>query len=56
LEKTKKQIQIGQLKKSSFSSSAISQYFLAKKFHGLVLWLVELIDAKGIGVAEPIQF
>ena len=23
-------------------------------FHGLVLWLVGLIDAKGIGVADPI--
>ena len=25
-----------------------------RKFHGLVLGLVELIDTKGIGVAQPI--
>ena len=25
-----------------------------QKCHGLVLWLVGLIDAKGIGVAQPI--
>ena len=43
----------GRLKKRSFSSSANSQYFF-QKFHGLVLGLVELIDAKGIDVAQPI--
>ena len=26
----------------------------SQKFHGLDLWLVRLIDAKGIGVAQPI--
>ena len=33
--------------------SLFSQYF-SRKFYGLVLWLVGLIDAKGIGVAQPI--
>ena len=51
--KKQKQIQNGRLEKSSFSSSANSQYFL-RKFHELVLWLVGLIDAKGIGVAQSI--
>ena len=27
---------------------------VSQKFYGLVLWLVELIDAKGIDVAQPI--
>jgi hypothetical protein len=40
-------------KKSSFFSSANSQYFL-QKWQGLVLWLLGLIDAKGIGVAQSI--
>ena len=34
-----------------FSKSPILKIFLWK-FHGLVLGLVELIDAKGIGVAQ----
>ena len=37
-------------KKRSFSSSPILNIF----FHGLVLGLVGLIDAKGIDVAQPI--
>ena len=45
----KKKFQNGWLKKISFSSSANSQYF-SWKFHGLVLGLVGLIDAKGINV------
>ena len=49
----KKKIQIGRLKKRSFSSSANCQYF-SRKFHGLVLGLVELIFVKGIDVAQPI--
>jgi hypothetical protein len=44
----KKKIQDGRLKKTSFSSSANSQYFLMK----ISLGLVELIDAKDIGVAQ----
>ena len=27
---------------------------ILQKIHGLVLWLVELIDGNGIGVAQPI--
>ena len=38
--------------KTEFFNFANSQYFF-QKFHGLVLWLVELIDAKGIDVAQP---
>ena len=40
-------------KKLSFSIPPILNIFL-KKFHGLVLGLVGLIDAKGIDVAQPI--
>ena len=36
-----------------FSKSPILKIFLSK-FHGLVLGLVGLIDAKGIDVAQPI--
>ena len=36
-----------------FSKSLILEIFL-RKFHRLVLGLVELIDAKGIDVAQPI--
>ena len=49
----KKKIQIGRQKNISFSSSANSQYFFLK-FYGLVLGILELIDATGIGVAQPI--
>ena len=38
-------------KKLSFSKSPILK-FLLRKFHGLVLGLVELIDAMGIDVAQ----
>jgi hypothetical protein len=40
-------------KKLRFSTPPILNIFL-RKFHGLVLGLVELIDAKGIDVAQPI--
>ena len=46
----KKKFQNGRLKKTDFFKIANSQIFLWK-FHGLVLGLVELIDAKGINVA-----
>ena len=48
-----KKNQSGRLKKSQFLKIANSQYF-SWKFHGLVLGLVGLIDAKGIDVAQPI--
>ena len=41
------------LKKARFPAPPILNIFL-QKFHGVVLGLVELIDAKGIGVAQPI--
>ena len=40
-------------KKLSFSTSSKAEQFLPK-FHGLVLGLVGLIDAKGINVTQPI--
>ena len=40
-------------KKGPFSKSPILNIFLWK-FHGAVLGLVEFIDAKGIGMAQPI--
>ena len=40
-------------KKLSFSTSPKAEQF-PPKFHGLVLGLVGLIDAKGIDVAQPI--
>ena len=45
--------QNGQFFKIAFFKIANSQTFLGK-FHGLVLGLVGLIDAKGIDVAQPI--
>ena len=45
--------QNGRFSKWPFFKIANSQKFLCK-FHGLVLELVGLIDAKGIGVAQPI--
>ena len=39
--------------KNEIFNSPNSQYFF-QKFHGLVLGLVGLIDAKGIDVAQPI--
>ena len=40
-------------KKTHFPDPPILYIFLGI-FHGLVLWLVGLIDAKGIGVAQSI--
>jgi hypothetical protein len=40
-------------KKMSFSKLPILKILLCK-FHGLVLGLVGLIDAKGIDVAQPV--
>ena len=40
-------------KKSCLPASPILNIF-SRTFHGLVLWLVKLIDAKGIDVAQPI--
>ena len=48
-----KEIQNGQLKKAHFPGPPILNIF-SWKFHGLVLGIVELIDAKGIDVAQPI--
>ena len=48
----KKKLQNGRLKKLRFSKSTILDIF-SQKFHGLVLGLVVLIDAKGIDVAQP---
>ena len=44
----------GQLKITEIFKSPNSQFFFLRKFQGLVLGLVELIDAKGIDVAQPI--
>jgi hypothetical protein len=52
-EAKKKESKMADSKKLSFSKSPILKIFL-RKFHGLVLGLVELIDAKGIDVAQPI--
>ena len=49
----KKKFQNGRLKKAHFPILPILNIFSCK-FHGLVLWLVGLIDAKGINVAQPI--
>ena len=48
-----KKNQNGRLKKAHFPAPPILNIF-SRKFHGLVLWLVGLIDTKGIGVAQPI--
>ena len=44
---------MAELKKLSFSTSPKAEQF-PPKFHELVLWLVGLIDAKGIDLAQPI--
>ena len=49
----KNKIKNGQLKKRSFFKIANYQYFFWK-FHGVVLGLLKFIDAKGIGMAQPI--
>ena len=46
----KKKIKMADSKKLSFSTLPILNIFL-RKFYGLVLGLVGLIDAKGIGLA-----
>ena len=49
----KKKIQNGLLKiKTHFPAPPILNIF-SRKFPGLILGLVELIDAKGISVAQP---
>ena len=48
----KKKIKMADSKKVHFSKSPILKIFLWK-FHGLVLGLVGLIDAKGINVTQP---
>ena len=48
-----KKIKMADSKKLSFSTSPKAEQF-PPKFHGLVLGLVGLIDAKGIDVAQPI--
>ena len=48
-----KKPQNGRQKKAHFSKSPILEIF-SQKFHGVVLGLVELIDAKGIDLAQPI--
>ena len=45
--------QNGRLKKARLPALATLNIFL-QKFHGLVLWLVGLIDAKGTDVAQTI--
>jgi hypothetical protein len=44
---------MAEYKKAHFSAPPILNIF-SQKYHVLVLWLVGLIDAKGIGVAQPI--
>ena len=48
-----KKIQNGQLKKLSFSTSSKAEQ-IPPKFHGFVLGIVGLNDAKGIDFAQPI--
>ena len=48
-----KKIKMSDSKKLRFSAPPILNIF-AQKFHGLVLGLAELIDAKGIDVAQPL--
>ena len=52
-KKKRKKNQNGRLKNPHFPAPPILNIFLWK-FYGLVLELVELIDAKGIDVAKPI--
>ena len=49
----KKKIKMADSKKTSFSTLPKAEQF-PPKFHGLVLGLVGLIDAKGIDVAQSI--
>ena len=52
-KKIKKKFKMADSKKLSFSTSPKAEQF-PPKFHGLVLGLVGLIDAKGNDVAQPI--
>ena len=52
-DKAKKTFKMANSKKLRFSTPPIFNFFL-RKFQGLVLGLVELIDPKGIDVAQPI--
>ena len=49
----KKKFNMADSKKLSFSTTPKAEQFLPK-FHGLVLGVVRLIDAKGIDLAQPI--
>jgi hypothetical protein len=53
MEMKQKKIKMADSKKLSFLKLPILNMFLGN-FHGLVLGLVELIDAKGIDVVQPI--
>jgi hypothetical protein len=53
MEMKQKKIKMADSKKLSFLKLPILNMFL-ENFHGLVLGLVELIDAKGIDVVQPI--
>ena len=52
-DEAQKKFKMTNSKKLSFSTSQKAEQFLSK-FHGLVLGLVGLIDAKGIDVAQPL--
>ena len=52
-KKNLKKNQNGRLKKAHFPAPPIFN-ISSQKFHGLVLRLVQLIDAKDIDVAQPI--
>jgi hypothetical protein len=52
-KKIKKKFKMADSKKLRFSTPPILIIFF-QKFHGLVLGLVGLIDAKSIDVAQPI--
>ena len=49
-----KKIKMANSKKLRFSKRPILNIFFKQKIHELVLGLVQLIDAKGIDVAQPI--
>jgi hypothetical protein len=52
-DEAKTNFKMADSKKLRFSTPPILNIFF-QKFHGLVLGLVELIDGKGIDVAQPI--
>jgi hypothetical protein len=53
-KKLQKSFQNGRLKKNGVFQPLSKAEQFPPKYHGLVLRLVELIDAKGIDVAQPI--